>query len=476
MSVEVSPRTISVADAHQAMGERRYKKAIQICDEILEQMPDNATAICFREFSRWKRGADPADCISGLERALELAPNSSVVRQRMAPILISAGEMERARKLLTEGLENTPENVGLFLELSEITKFTEENDLLRRMKAMHERSDIESEKAETIGFGLAKAYADIKNAELAMHYAVAANAAAGREYDIETVRQRRADLEAYAATAQPSVRPAKPDEIASQPVFIVGMPRSGTTLVETIVSRHAGVFAGGELSVSVGVEMQVGKWLKDYRGIEAGAYTMLPHVPDTVWQQNAVQIEKIVRRMTDQKFSYFTDKMPHNAIRLPLISKLFPQARIIYVRRHPLDCCLSNFFKRFTQLPFSFQQDWLGFEYRNLTETVAISRKLITNPILDLSYDQLVANPEAETRRIVDFVGLDWDDAFLSPEKSDRKTVMTASRWQVRQPIYQSSKAKWKPYEPYLGELIEALGGMEWIEAEVAATALAASA
>ncbi len=207
-------------------------------------------------------------------------------------------------------------------------------------------------------------------------------------------------------------------------------------------------------------------WLHQDKGFKGGRYTALENVPADIWRQNGETVLKIVQRRTVEKFTKYTDKLPGNALNLLLISRLFPKARIIYVRRHPLDCCISNFFKRFVTLDFSYQQDWLGGYYRNLVDTVKISRQMINNPVLDLSYEQLVADPEPLIRRLVEFSGLEWNDACLSPEQSDRKTVMTASRWQVRQPIYTAATNRWKRYEPWIGPMIEAMGGMEWIEAQ----------
>lgn len=469
------PRMISVKDAMELMASGKYTAAVDLCDEILELMPENATAICVRERCRWLRGDDPQSCIDSMQEAFRLAPESAVVRNYLATILISTGQNDQASRILSEALEASPGSITAFFELAEITRFTEETELLRQMKRLHESGTLIDAQMEALGFALAKAYSDLKDAPQAMHFVTSANLNAHREFDIEKVARERADLEKYAELTG-KVETSDPADVPDHdPIFIVGMPRSGTTLVETIISRHAGVFPAGELMVMPVVEGQVRKWLKEDRGISAGKHTMLPHVPDNVWQQNAEQIGKIVRQKSDAPFRTFTDKLPANTHRLVMISKLFPNARIIYVRRHPLDCCLSNYFKRFGNLDFTFRQDWLGTVYRDMSEFVAISRQLIANPVLDLSYERLIADPETETRRLVDFVGLDWDEGFLTPEKSDRRTVMTASRWQVRQPIYKSSSARWKPYEPYLGELIAALGGMEWIEAQVAETDAAAS-
>jgi hypothetical protein len=170
-----------------------------------------------------------------------------------------------------------------------------------------------------------------------------------------------------------------------------------------------------------------------------------------------------------QPFKVITDKLPENAVRLGLAARLFPRARVIHVRRHPLDTGVSNFFQRFSAgQGYSNRLDWIGVRTRQIADAMGIWRTALDLPILDVSYERLVADPEAETRRMVAFAGLEWTPALLDRDVT-RHAVLTASQWQVRQPINAASVARWKRYEPWLGPMIDAMGGMEWIEAEVAA-------
>jgi hypothetical protein len=168
------------------------------------------------------------------------------------------------------------------------------------------------------------------------------------------------------------------------------------------------------------------------------------------------------------KFSLVTDKMPDNAYALGLIAQLFPKARVIYARRHPLDTGLSNYLMRFAEgQGFSTRLDWIGLRSRHLAEVMEIWKRATDLPILDVHYERLVADPDTEIRRMVEFAGLEWTDDFLTPEQSER-SVRTASQWQVRQPIYRTSVARWKAYEPWLGPMVEAMGGFGWIDAQSA--------
>jgi hypothetical protein len=139
------------------------------------------------------------------------------------------------------------------------------------------------------------------------------------------------------------------------------------------------------------------------------------------------------------------------------------------LRRHPLDVGVSNFFQRYAQgQGFAYRMDWIGIRMRQIAESMAIWKQAVDLPVLDVWYEKLVADPEAESRRIVAFSGLDWDPRCLDPQRTQRP-VLTASQWQVRQPIYRGSVGRWKRYEPWLGPMIEAMGGFEWIDGEMSA-------
>jgi len=181
-----------------------------------------------------------------------------------------------------------------------------------------------------------------------------------------------------------------------------------------------------------------------------------------IWMQH-------VTSRARRPFKIVVDKLPENAVRLGLIRRLFPKARVVHVRRHPLDTGVSNFFQRFSSgQGYSTRLDWIGIRIRQVADSMEVWKQALDLPILDVSYEKLVADPESEARRLVAFAGLDWTDACLTPEKAER-SVLTASQWQVRQPINTASVARWTRYEPWLGPMIAAMGGMAWVDKEVAA-------
>jgi hypothetical protein len=217
------------------------------------------------------------------------------------------------------------------------------------------------------------------------------------------------------------------------------MPRSGTTLVEQIVSSHRDVAAGGEL----------GFWEQRSTIREAA-------IADGITPQTAEEMASAYRaalREISPDGRSVTDKLPTNFLALGLVRLAVPDAAIIHCRRHPLDTCISIYSKRLPGSFYSRDRASLVFYYRQYQRLMAHWRAVLPpEKFLEVDYEALVADREAQTRRLIAFLGLDWDEACLAPERNP-SLVRTASMWQVRQPVYSSSVGRWRRYEPWLGEL-----------------------
>jgi hypothetical protein len=239
------------------------------------------------------------------------------------------------------------------------------------------------------------------------------------------------------------------DNRSEQPVFIVGMPRSGTSLVEQILSCHRGVHAAGELR-------DVGKLVASLGLRFQGEDDVLPGLDSG--SLNAAAGRHLERlRGLGGNAKRLTDKMPYNFLHLGLISLLFPRARVIHCLRDPIDTCLSCYFQNFaTGNFFSFDLGNAGLYYRQYERLMAHWRTVLDKPILEVRYEEHVAEPEKVCREMLDFLDLDWDPACLRFHES-RRFTNTASRDQVRKPIYTSSSGRWQRYERHLGPLLEAL-------------------
>jgi len=232
-------------------------------------------------------------------------------------------------------------------------------------------------------------------------------------------------------------------------VFIVGMPRSGTTLVERIIGSHPLAAAGGERRELTEVTRQ----FRDVRGNYSADPTVLQKT-DFVKHARTV-LRKF--QAVDPKAERIVDKMPSNFIRLNIIAKLFPKARIIHTTRDPRDTCLSCFFQSFTGVhPYAYDLAHLGQFYRIYQELISHFIDTLGIEVLEVPYESVVADQEGWSRKIIDHIGLDWhDDCLRFYEKGG--TSVTSSNEQVRKPIYTSSMERWRKYETHLGPLIEAL-------------------
>ena len=245
----------------------------------------------------------------------------------------------------------------------------------------------------------------------------------------------------------------RPTIRSQRPVFIIGMPRSGTSVIEQILASHPAVHGGGELLTMNSIV----KNLPDELG------SLAPY-PLCLTKLTQVNVDQLSQRYLDhlQTLSSdavrVTDKMPTNFLHLGLINILFPEARVIHCLRDPLDTCLSCYFQNFGPWD-SYTQDLrsLGAFYREYQRLMVHWRTVLDIAILDIQYEDLVADQEGVSRKMTAFCGLEWDERCLRFYDSKR-AVSSASHDQVRQPIYRRSVGRWKNYRDYLGPLQEGLG------------------
>jgi tetratricopeptide (TPR) repeat protein len=241
--------------------------------------------------------------------------------------------------------------------------------------------------------------------------------------------------------------------LQSGPVFIVGMPRSGTTLLEQILSSHPGIHGAGELMHISEFVRRLPSFLgpgRDYpeclAAVDQRMLNNLAHEYMDHAGQSAGEAKCII------------DKMPQNYLHLGLIQMLFPNARILHCLRHPLDTCLSNYFQSFHAAhQYANRLKNIATYYRHYWRLMRHWKSVLDIPILDIVYEKLVDDQETVSRTAVQFCGMPWDERCLRFHET-KKLVITASYRQVRQPLYRSSMARWKKYEAHLAELTDELG------------------
>ena len=339
-------------------------------------------------------------------------------------------------------LDLNPRLISAHFTAVEARKCTEtDRPRLTRMLAALDDPALHDEDRVLLHFAIGKLSDDLGDYAVAMRHFDLANRIGGRNDNF--------DAPAFSADIDRLIRRFTPNFFAENaafgrddetPLFIVGLPRSGTTLVEQIISSHPQVTPGGELPFWVKRASPLGIAEATYLSAErahnlSGEYlAQLRHIGATA--------------------ARITDKQLFNLLCLGVIHLLLPKARIIQCRRHPVDTCLSIYFTNFKQaIGFATDKADLADAYQLYTRLMDHWRTVLpSDRFFEVEYEKLIADREAVTRQLIAFSGLDWDDSCLQPERNNR-VVITASLWQARQPVYATSVGRWRHYEPWLGEL-----------------------
>jgi hypothetical protein len=237
------------------------------------------------------------------------------------------------------------------------------------------------------------------------------------------------------------------------PIFIVGLPRSGSTLIEQILSSHSQVDGTSELPDLSKVVMSINKRNK---GKGPGYPTAVTELEDEEFYKLGTQYIESTQRVR-RGAPYFTDKMPNNFPTIGFLSLFLPNAKVINSIRHPIDSCLGCYKQHFARgQTFTYDLVELGEFYLEYHKLMQYWHAVLPGKVLDVQYEEMVSDQENQTRRLLEYCGLPWEDACLNFHETDRP-VRTASSEQVRQPIYSTSLDRWKKYESHLQPLIEIL-------------------
>lgn len=444
---------VNVARAHLARG--AYVMAARAAGMALEKDPDNVEALCIageaaHDLDKY------SESIARFERALELKPDNIEVLNHYGIALKSVGRLEDARNAFLKALEVMPAAMGTYSNIVDLEKFTEDHKLFKAMERIWSNvKDPEDVRFTALHFALGKAYDDIGDYDKAFfHVSKGAKfKRAALTYDEKEVFKFYDDIMRIYGPEYFEKRtfPGNPTHV---PIFIVGMPRSGSTLTEQIVSSHPKVFGAGEiktLSLCLGHIRQKFPSLPKF---PAMAEALKPSHLTTI--SNGYL--KVLVQMSDSA-ERVTDKLLTNYFFAGLINTLFPNAKFIHTKRNPVDTCLSSYTKLYKDdMPHSYDLSELGRYYRKYEEIMAHWHKVLPPGVLmDVQYEELIADPETHARRIVEFCGLEWDPICLKFHESDRP-VKTASVSQVRKPIYGTSVERWRRYGKNLNPLLESLG------------------
>ena len=430
-------------------GEKQLVRAVELNPEYSE---------AFIELGVVRRSiGDTKGAARALHEALRLEPTSCTSHRVMGLILKDQGKMDAAQESLRKGLEYSPDDAITRYLLTRYKKYTSINDPdITTLHSLLRQPDLTNENATFLHFGLGKIYDDLAMHKEAFHHYHLANRLKRDSLGVGWI-STGIELNRYRKTFQPTLfrRFAQPsDSVLSElPVFIVGMPRSGTTLVEQICASHSLVHGKGELKKIPQLILNLPKQCKGKTAYPECLLSASPSLIRSLAEKYVAELKAGLPEETTR----IIDKMPSNFQELGLISILFPRARLIHCVRDPLDTCLSNYFQNFEEgNECSYDMETISLYYRKYQAIMHHWETLLPDSIHTVQYELLVSNPEKETKALIDFLGLEWEEDCLNFHKTKR-SVQTSSDWQVRQPIYKQSVARWKNYEAYIGELVKGL-------------------
>ncbi|MCP3916525.1 MAG: tetratricopeptide repeat protein [bacterium] len=439
--------------AQRARSQGRTEEAIEQFKKVLHYEPEQTAALVnlAAVLQRLERVEDAITC---LRRAVRIDPLLGEAHNNLGTCLQSRGETEEAGQHFRAAVDARPDLGPAWVNLGTVKRYTETDDPdIAVMEKQLAQLPFNDPRVTPFQFALAKAFEDCGEFERSFEHLQKANRLhrSRVRYDVEAADElmrriaRVHDAEFLAAGPHESSTDA-------EPIFVVGFPRSGSTLVEQILASHSRVGAVGEVPDFDNVARtyceaaDLGDFPEKNRELPPAQLAELGARYAALVAARAPDAERVV------------DKSLNNFLHIGLIHRVLPGAKIVHCRRDPVDtgvACYRQYFS--SPIDYAYDLSEIGARYRSYGELMRHWHAALPGRVLDVHYEELVANQETETRRLLDFCGLEWEDACMRFHETQR-IVGSASVSQVRQPIYSTSVARWKRYEKHLDPLFEALG------------------
>lgn len=469
------------------LAQRRYRDAVKLLEEVLRREPGHADAlnhcaIAWTEMGHLER-AEPMferltrlrplsasafrqlgdtqhrlgrheEATATLQRALELDPGDRQSRLALGDIHESLGRSREARSQYVALLRRHPGSPLALARLLMLSGHEPDADWIVQASRIAEAGDVSPELRARVSIALAHHHDRLGQYEEAFRHLERGNALLRQQRPYDAARFARAVDRLIEVFTRPQIEAlrSRHSNGDDRPLFIVGMPRSGTTLLEQMFSGHSRVAAGGELSAMLNVAARVRQLDPSHRDYPSGVRDLGARDLAALAHYYLGRLERV-----SATAARVTDKLPFNFMHVGLITALFPRAAIVHCRRDPLDTCVSCLFTSFTeQIRFANDMRNLGQYYCHYQRLMQHWREVVPERIFDVQYEELVTGTEPVLRAALAHCGLDWEPACLEFHGSAR-SVRTPSRWQVRRPVSTAAVGRWKHYEPWIGPLRESL-------------------
>lgn len=451
LNPDLSRGWYNLGKVYRQMGDG--ENAVKCFEKVIAYEPANLKARCQIADYRGRLLNDIDRALKDYDSVIESNPDYTPAYRQKADMLAIFGRYEEAGIWYRKGLEIDQTNTTAYLGLI-YNKLYNEQDIKYLLDLLGSDS-LETRQVVDIHFALGSVFDERKEYETAFRHFEQGNRLHRSTFEFPTgiIEDHISRLISVFDKSLMSQH-ANSGVESRLPVFIIGMPRSGTTLVEQIIASHPKVYGAGELQ-HVGNLVQSPLTLEDRL---ASTHTLFVPVLTEADINNFANDYLAYINKADSGIERITDKMPQNFLFLGYIALMFPQARIIHCNRNPMDTCLSIYTQKFTQHhPYAYDLAELGAYYKQYQRLMSHWESLLGDRILTLQYEDLLSDPEGKSRELIDHVGLDWNDRCLHFHESNRP-VQTACHLQVRQKIYTTSRERWRNYAAWLGPLRSALG------------------
>ena len=453
LAIETSPSSLPARFAFAAVLDRQNRnlEVVALMNEVLAMEPFHPLAKAIKA-SALGRAGQFDECLSLYEDLLKQMPDEPSIRLSYGLMLTTMGRSEEGRRAMRATVEQHPQSGEAWWNLSNLkTERLGPADIATMTAALASGQVTHSDRLH-LHFALGKAFEDAGDAEHAFAHYAEANAIRRQElsHNPDDVTREVTANRRFFTSAFFKQRAGQGCR-AADPIFIVGMPRSGSTLIEQILASHPDVEGTTELPDIGAIAKRLGRRHGDYFGKLSGLSA------DECRELGEEYLERTRAHRVEGR-ARFIDKMPNNWVHVPLIHMILPNAKIVDARRHPLACCFSNFKQHFARgQAFSYDLGWMGRYYADYVRMMAHVDDVLPGSVHRLIHEKLVDDTEAEIRSLLEYLDLPFDEACLRFYEN-RRAVRTPSSQQVRRPISREGMESWRAFEPWLGPLKEALG------------------
>jgi len=456
-ALKFEPQNVRVRiDYIQALRKRqKFQAALEQAKLLLDRSPRNPQFQSLFAIESMQTG-DYETALSTFDEILESLPGDAVTLTSKGHAYKTCGRYDEAVDAYRSAIDSLPSHGEAYYSLANLKVYSFGEDEVNRMHDQEDSDNLSFMDSVYLNFALGKAHEDRKNFETSFHYYARGNGLKKSQSTYDAA-QMSEDLAAQreACTAELFERRSGAGHDAPDPIFIVGLPRAGSTLLEQILSSHSQVDGTLELPNILSLSQRLRR--RSREGDTSPYPAILNELSDEeleAFGQQFIDDTRIHR----QDAPFFIDKMPNNFRHIGLIHLILPNAKIIDARRHPMSCCFSGFKQLFAEgQEFTYDLADVGRYYCDYVELMDHWEHVLPGKVLRVQYEDVVDDVSGQVERMLDYCGLPFEKACVNFYET-RRSVRTPSSEQVRQPIYEQALEQWRHFEPWLGPLKSALG------------------